>query len=293
MFNPPKFRQGTEAGLVRGTGNNDETAAGGPSTIVLCNGGDTPSGSESEASKSEEEKSLFASTEFLLSVCNPDMLSFRDNNDNDEAEAEDESDDDDENIIQVKVTPCKNISGELIITTQRVLFAASNDSDEKSDLCVESCIIGLFALSNNNIEDEDVEEEDLNKQESDTQSIFIQCNVKANDNTYCPVEIYLTPTIPCTEDNEEKIDTLLDSLFEALSKTIELNPPDDDSDAGGYGDDDGDDNDGFFFNTSSEGASEEERNQMLERLDNLLIVDDNIVPNQFDDAEEESDDNLL
>mmetsp|Transcript_12501 Transcript_12501/g.15682 ORF Transcript_12501/g.15682 Transcript_12501/m.15682 type:complete len:272 (-) Transcript_12501:53-868(-) len=179
----------------------------------------------------------------------------------------------------------QNIDGELLISTRRILFAPRTTMPsrtyDRNDLSIPSILICLHAL-----------------QSSDPNpNVYLQLTTLEDGGSSAaatPIEIQFTP-----QSNEESSQyELLQSLFNALSETAELNPPPPEEGdecyypCGGSGDED----DGFFFRDDTDGVvTEEERGEMLNRLDDLLVVPSHleVVEGQFEDAEDDDDDPLL
>ena len=143
-------------------------------------------------------------------------------------------------------SPPPKFEGTLVITTNRICFEAKQDASrpvsKRFDISVHSSLIGLFALSTDNdhsLTDACEDENHTNlKEEPISQCIYIQFNIPSKEiidystgvKTH-PLEMYFFPSNDedsIEKANETQID--LKNLFDALSKTAELNPPLDDDD---------------------------------------------------------------
>lgn len=165
---------------------------------------------------------------------------------------------------------------------------SGNNETKEFDLSINSSLICLHAFSSTGdpdpcvfmqlttlIEDEDNE---LNED-------VIIVNPQ-HENRSSPVELFVTPlstfkqsTLSTPGDFTQ--DELLKKLFDALSETAELNPPNDEDDQY-FGNDDG--HDVMFPNCNDD---------ILGRLDDMLVLPPHIVEGQFQDASEDEDEGLI
>lgn len=179
--------------------------------------------------------------------------------------------------------------GTLVISTQRILFYAypttmgGTTTSTDDNMSIDASLICIHALQEEGDQtdnDDDDDEDDDNDNNEVEKCIYLQLLTTSLNDEQTPIEILFIPQkqTDFTENNQ-----LLQKLFQALSKTAELNPPLDD--------DDDDDNDGGEMCFTSSGG--------VTNWDDLLVEsehyeegvmeysDEVVVDGQFDDASEE------
>merc|ERR1711862_931661 len=176
------------------------------------------------------------------------------------------------------------MGGTLVISSQRILFhaysitnTANDDNYKENDLSIDSSLICIHALQE---QDEDDNGEGAEVQGQDTKCIYLQLltTTTTESNDEVPIEILFIPQ--GKQDNNDKLQT----LFQAFSKTAELNPPLDDDD----GDDNGDTE--MFCSNNKNGFTNWD--DLLiepddENVNNIQNYDNDVADGQFDDAEDD------
>lgn len=205
------------------------------------------------------------------------------------------------------------IEGRLLVTSFRVIFAATN-TGEQYDLSIDAELVLLHAVSGEKMYLQLDLQANMEESESEAETEDVT--------TYSPVELYFVLKAESGQETDieesekvEDIEELLGQLFDALSTMAELNPDEDENDD--YADNEGGFDGGEFFFIADEkaledgsnidkdkGATEEERMLMLSKLDSVLTVpaelelDENgerinqqnlIIDDQFADADEDDD----
>lgn len=200
--------------------------------------------------------------------------------------------------------PCQ-----IMVTTQCLIAVAHTEQDFNKEFTLKAQGISLHALTSE-------PEKTVYCQLSDDLNVM-GFDEQNEDDIYITREVVIQPKGKNDLENQE----LCDSLFQAMSRMISLNPVHgeeggDHFTGGGlgamlglmaqaYGEDDIDDDDDAICridpnailnrNEEADGASSSARMAMLERLDNILTVPEEyeIADGQFDDASSSEKDNIL
>jgi Regulator of volume decrease after cellular swelling len=246
------------------------------------------------------EQSLHDREETILLGPVPVLAQFKHNN-------QDDNEDDEPEFIP----------GSVVITSQQLLFWQDAAEEPFHDLRVDAVCIDLHALTQtSNVDDGDAD--------SPPTAIYIQMSnggddSEQTDGTTDLIELTLRPD---SEDDPASLNDSLQRFFQAIATLISLNPIDPNEldeptgaesfmldgpimSADPFHDDDdvdNDDDDLWIAPPSrvfaGREATPEERDAMLERLDNLLIVPEELESNepsyvngngQFDDADSDTD----
>jgi hypothetical protein len=237
-------------------------------------------------------------------------------------------DDDDVNVDDSQVNEIgestndfSKIAGYTCVTSEQIIFLARDATHAAHDLAIDAACIDLHAV-----------------QQEPVVSVYIQITNPDAKEEASPLELTLEPNIgdDADADGDDDDDTfnresVSQTIFDALSALVSLHPLDPNDDmmdtgggfagggAGAMGGEwmgadgimDDDDVDDMMVmrapgNGSGNDGSDRERQAMLERLDNMLLVPDDlvvaednnngdagVVDGQFDDAEEDEDDAIL
>jgi Regulator of volume decrease after cellular swelling len=213
------------------------------------------------------------------------------------------------------------IPGSVVITSQQLLFWQDATEEPLHDLRVDAVCIDLHALTQSTTTSNVDGDDDPN---SPPTAIYIQMS-NGGDDSERPdgtTDLFELTLRPDSEDDPASLENSLQRMFQAIATLISLNPIDPnelDEPTGAesfmsdgpimsadpfddVGDDDNHDDDLWIapssYVFSGREATPEERDVMLERLDNLLIVPEELESNepsysndngQFDDADSDTD----
>ena len=208
--------------------------------------------------ESKEERVLLECLPTLATITvAPNAVEY---NDDDKEEEENNEENDDH----------KQTEGITVITSERLIFWATDEVNGDNDLLVDAVCIDLHAIS------------------QDPLSVYLQIQ---SPKAAATLELFLFPT------NEESRALECQSLYDTLTQLISLHPIDPNADEEGHPDDDDDD---IMFvaapppcTTACEADSsiEEvaEREAMLQRLDQMLVVPPDLERHSDDDDDDDDD----
>lgn len=218
--------------------------------------------------------------------------------------------------------PFKSItmSCQIFVTSRRLLAVASSEQEGDKDIMLNAQGISLHALTSEperTIYCQLCENIHVGSSDEDGTRNTNDMDDDEEGDSYVTKELTI---VPITRNNEQDSD-LCETLFQALSKMIALNPVDDDDDqnfgGGSFGDmlglmaqayGQGDDNDQddemicrinpkdistyTIGDEDENNAHDNRRRAILEHLDNVLVVPEEyeVVDGQFDDACSEQND---
>jgi Regulator of volume decrease after cellular swelling len=210
------------------------------------------------------------------------------------------------------------VPGSAVITSQQLLFWQDAVEEPLHDLRVDAVCIDLHALTQSSSMTSNVDDDES---DSPPTAIYIQMS-NGGDDSERPdgtTDLFELTLRPDSEDDPTSLNDTLQRLFQAIATLISLNPVDPNEldeptgaesfmldgpiiSADHFADNDDNHEDDLWiapsYVYSGREATPEERDAMLERLDNLLIVPEELESNeelygngngQFDDADSDTD----